>query len=80
MLGKVPKLSYSGHDVCDVTKFLDLDEEAYLENIGEIGPLGKPIMDPMQWITRLCNFGIMNLLDILHFEHGTNVGICVKQL
>jgi hypothetical protein len=42
MLGKVPKLRYSDHDVCDVTKFPDLAEETYLENTGEIGPLGKP--------------------------------------
>jgi hypothetical protein len=46
MPGKVPKLRYSDGDVCDATKFPELDEEAYLVKIGEIGPLGKPIMDP----------------------------------
>jgi hypothetical protein len=46
MLGKVPKLRYSNHNVRDATKFPDLVKEAYLANIGEIGPLGKPIMEP----------------------------------
>jgi hypothetical protein len=73
MLGKVPKLRYSDHDVRDVTKFPDLAEETYLTNTGEIGPLGKPIMEPTQWITGLYNSGIMNLLDIPHFGHGKNV-------
>jgi hypothetical protein len=66
--------------VRDATKFPDLAEEAYLENTGEIGPLGKPIMEPAQWITGLYNSRIMNLLDIPHFGHGKNVGLCIKQL
>jgi hypothetical protein len=37
-------------------------------------------MEPMQWITGLYNYGIMNLLDIPHFGHGKNVGLCVKKL
>jgi hypothetical protein len=80
ILKKVPKLRYSDHDVCDVTKFPDFSKETYLENIEEIGPLGKPIMEPAQRITRLYNYDIINLLDILHFGHGKNVGLCVKQL
>jgi hypothetical protein len=51
MLGKVPKLRYADHDVRDVAKFPELAEETYLINTGEIGPLGKPIMEPAQWIT-----------------------------
>jgi hypothetical protein len=34
-------------------------------------------MEPVQWLTGLYNFRIMNLFDILHFGHGKN---CVKQL
>jgi hypothetical protein len=45
MLRNIPKLRYLEHNVRDETKFLDLAEEAYLENTGEIGPLSKPIMD-----------------------------------
>ena len=45
MLGKVPKLRYSYNYVRDATKFPDLSKETYLENIGEIEPLGKPIME-----------------------------------
>jgi len=55
-----------------------LVEEAYLANKREIGPLGKPIMEPAQWITRLYNSGIMNLLDIPHFGCSKNVGLCIK--
>jgi hypothetical protein len=55
-----------------VTMVLDLFEETYLENTGEIGPVGKPIMEPMYWTTTLYNFRIMNLLDISHFGHGKN--------
>jgi hypothetical protein len=47
MLRKVPKLRYSDHDVRDVTKFPYLEEEDYLESTMEIGPLGKPIMEPV---------------------------------
>jgi hypothetical protein len=78
MLEKVPKLRYSDHYVRDVTKFPDLAEETYFENIGEIGPLGKPIMDPAQWITGLYNSEIMNFLDITHFRGSKNVGLYVK--
>jgi len=78
MLGKVPKLRYSYNYVCDATKFLDLSKETYLENIGEIGPLRKPIMELTQWITRMYNYRIMNLLDILHFGCGKKVGLYVK--
>jgi hypothetical protein len=34
-------------------------------------------MEPVQWLTGLYNFRIMNLFDILHFGHGKNY---VKQL
>jgi hypothetical protein len=64
MLRKVLKLIYADHDVHDVTMFPKLVEENYLINTGEIGPLGKPIPGPEQWITRLYNSGIMNLLDV----------------
>jgi hypothetical protein len=79
MVGKVLKLRYSDHDVRDATKFPFLVEEYYLENTGEIEPLGKPIMEPTHWITRLYNSGIMNLLDIPHFVRSKNFGLCVKQ-
>jgi len=78
ILEKVPKLRYSNHDVCDATKFLDFPKEAYLANIGEIGPLGKPIMEPAQWIKGLYNSMIMNLIDRLHFGRGKKVGLCIK--
>jgi hypothetical protein len=60
-----------------VTVVPDLAEETYLENTREIGPLGKPIMDPTQWIPGLYNFRIMNLFDILHFGRCKNY---IKQL
>jgi hypothetical protein len=77
MLEKVAKIRYSYHVARDATKFLDLAKEYYLENKGEIEPLGKLIMDPTQWIARLYNSKIMNLLDIPHLEHGKKVGLCV---
>jgi hypothetical protein len=80
MLGKVSKLKYADHVVTDTTKFPDLVQESYLENRGEVGPLGKPILELAKWITGLYNSGIVNLLDIPHFGHGKNVGLCVKQL
>jgi hypothetical protein len=80
MLGKVSKVRYLGHDVCNMTKLLDLAEEEYLAEIWEIRPIGRPIMEPMQWITWLYNYEILNLLDILHFGNGKNVGLCVKKL
>jgi hypothetical protein len=80
MLGKVPKLRYSSHDVRDMDNFPDLMKENYFADMGEIGPLGRPILDPTQWITWLYNLGIMNLLDIPHLEHGRNVGLFFKQL
>jgi len=80
MLGKVPKLRYSDHDVHDATKFPYLVEETYLKKTVEIKPLGKPILEPMQWITGLYNSRIMNLLDIPHLGCGKNVRLCIKQL
>lgn len=77
---EVPKIRYLYHDVRDAKKLPNLAKEAYLENTREIGPLGKPIMVPVQWIIGLYNSGIMNLLNIPHFRRGKNVGLCVKQL
>jgi len=65
MLKKVPKLRYLDHDA---KQFPDMVEESYLANIGEIGPLGKQIMELAHWITWLYNFGC-----------SKNVGLCVKQ-
>jgi hypothetical protein len=47
ILGKVLKLRYSDHDVCDATKFPYFFEESYLEKKGETRLLGKPILEPM---------------------------------
>jgi hypothetical protein len=80
MLGNVLRLRYSDHDVHNATKLLDLAEETYLANTMEIGPLDKTIMDPTQWIMELYKSGIISLSDILHFMHGTNVMLYIKQL
>jgi len=80
MMGKVPKLRYAGHDVSDATKFLELVEDNYLINTGEIGPLGWWVLDPAQWITWLYNLGITNILYILHFGRNKNVIIYIKYL
>jgi hypothetical protein len=61
-------------------KFLEIMQETCLEDTMEIGPLETPILEPAQWITRIYNSGIMNLLDIPHFRSGKNVGLCAKQL
>jgi hypothetical protein len=80
ILGKVPNLRCTDHDVRDAAKFPELAKENYLINIGEIGPLEKPILELAQWINGLYNSSIMNLLDIPHFGHGKNVILCVKKL
>jgi hypothetical protein len=80
MLGKVRNLRYVNHDVTDVAKLPALAQENYLEAKGEIRPLGKLILEPMQWIIGLYNLGIMNLLDIPHFKCGKKISFCVKQL
>jgi hypothetical protein len=80
MLGKVLNLRYANHDVKYTMKFPYLAHENYLEDKGEIGPLGKPILELAQLIIGICNSSIMNLLAIPHFECGKNVGMCVKQL
>jgi hypothetical protein len=81
MLGKVSKLKYVDHDITDTTKFpAYFTQEAYLEDRGEVGHLGKPILELTQWVTSIYNSCVMNLLDISHFGHGKNVGLCVKQL
>jgi hypothetical protein len=64
----------------DVEKFPELAEECYLVNTGDIGPLGRPILEPTHWIKGLYNSDIMNLLDIQHFVRGKNVGLFVKKL
>jgi hypothetical protein len=68
------------YDVHDATKLPNLGEGTNLAETREIGPLGKPIMEPAQWITGLYNSGIMNLMNIPHFGSGKNVHLCVKKL
>jgi len=80
MSGKVPKLKYVDHEITDTMKFQDFAQEVYMENRGEVGPLGKPILEPAQSVIGLYNSGVKNLLDILHFWHGKNVGLCMKKL
>jgi hypothetical protein len=57
-----------------------LVKENYLIKIGEIGPLGKPVLDPTQCIMGFYNLGIKNLLDIPHFGRGKNISLCIKKL
>jgi len=45
MLGKMPKLNYVDHDITYTTKFLEFSQEVYMENGGEVGPIGKPILE-----------------------------------
>jgi len=80
MLRKVSKLRYVDHVVKYAAKFPYLAHETYLEDKGEIGPLGKLVLEPTQWITGLYNSSIVNILDILHFGCGKNVGLCVKKI
>jgi hypothetical protein len=37
-------------------------------------------MEPMQWLIGLYNFGMMNLLDTLHFGRSKNFGLCVNHI
>jgi hypothetical protein len=46
MLGKVSKTKYVDHDISHRVKFPEFMQEAYLEDMEEVGPLGKPIMEP----------------------------------
>jgi hypothetical protein len=57
-----------------------LAKETYLQNTGEMGLLGKSIMELGKWIVRLYDFGIMNLLDIPHFGHSEKIELCIKKL
>jgi hypothetical protein len=41
---------------------------------------GIPMIDPTLWIVSLYNSGIMNLLEIPHFDRGRDVNACVKQI
>jgi len=46
MLRKVPKLRYVDHGMRDTAKFIELADKTYLINTKEIGPLGRPTLDP----------------------------------
>ena len=50
-----------------------------MESLG-IGPLGDPMLQPKQWVEGLVNTGILNLLDISHFDRRKDVNNCVNQL
>jgi hypothetical protein len=41
---------------------------------------GIPIMEPKKRIAKLYNYGIMNLLEIPHFNIGKDTNSCVKQI
>jgi hypothetical protein len=72
-----PKLNYAYHDVTEVAKFPELAHEIYMENKGTIS-LGVPILELKQWITRLYNTCIMNLLEIPHFGRRKDVNAYVR--
>jgi hypothetical protein len=72
-------MKYFDHDVIDRDKFSKFVPQFYMDR-KETSPLGVPILEPKQWITRLYNKGIMNLLEIPHFRSGKDVNSCVKQL
>jgi len=80
MTGKVPNLRYVDQDVQELAKFLELAEEIYLINTGEMGPLGRLVLEHAHWIMGIYNSGIMNLFNIPHFGNKNNVGIYIKQL
>jgi hypothetical protein len=39
-----------------------------------------PLLEPTQWILRIYNTEIMNLLDIPHFGRGKHINKCVKNM
>jgi hypothetical protein len=79
MMGCVPKLKYADHDVTEVETFPELAQEFYMENTG-LTSKGILIMEPKQWITRLYNSDIMNLLEIPHYGRGKDVNACIQTL
>jgi hypothetical protein len=52
LLGWMEKLRYSYHNVTDMDKFLDFENQVYLENVG-IGPFDEPIFQLKQWAAGL---------------------------
>jgi hypothetical protein len=79
MVDGVTSIKYSDHDMTNVTKFLDLASQVYLERKGA-GASGMPQIESAHWIMGLYNKGIMNFLNAPHFGRGNLVNSCVKKL
>jgi hypothetical protein len=52
MIGGVNGKRFSDHDIVDVVKFPNLEQENYMECKRE-GPSGAPLLEPTQWILGL---------------------------
>jgi hypothetical protein len=49
MLGFFPKMRYADHDVSELSKFLELVSEVYMEKRGS-NLIGIPILEPKQCV------------------------------
>jgi hypothetical protein len=79
MLGAIPSLKFTDHDLSDEKKFPDLAPRKYLKTF--IDPETSFIrVEPKTWATGLEKSGILNLLQIPHFGRSVEINACVKML
>jgi hypothetical protein len=79
MLGLVPNLKYTDHDIMDEKKFLELVPSKYLKKyINE--KIQMIVIEPQTWEKGLDKDDILNLFDIPHFGRSTEINIYIKLL
>jgi hypothetical protein len=74
VISKIPNEVKNGDNMVGGVDDLEYSNHDVLD-----ATLGTPMLELAEWILGLYNTGIMNLLDIWHFERGKYINGCVKQ-
>ena len=79
MLGKIPRMKYSDHDLSDRNKFPDLAPEQYLRRVTNVDTAAY-VLELQEWARGLKQAGFFNLLEIPHFGRSPQVNSCGRLL
>ena len=77
MTGKIDRLKYADHDTSDCENFPQFTPGTYL-HFFKYDETRATILEVKRWAAGLDQAGLLKMLDVPHFGHGTQVTIVFK--
>ena len=76
--GQIQKFQFADHNITNGEKFPNLVIRNYLEKMISSYPKAPVVLELQTWENGLMKSGILNLLEIPHFERPSLVKVCTK--